>query len=460
MTALAELFNNAAEKNTFDETHRSKMENNILRYDEKVKQGVAQYSNLDLAKTRAAGIRHKTIEHLDKYLIEFESNFVRHGGRIIWAQDAGEASRAIIELLKKKNISSVVKSKSMVTEEIGLNEELKKENIVSVETDLGEFIQQLDGEAPYHIVTPAMHKTKEDVAELFHRKMNTPEGLSPSEITQWVRVYLKKKFREAGAGITGANFLAADTGAISITENEGNAMMSFSAPKIHIVITGIDKIIPSFKDLDLFNSLLASYGTGQQISSYNSIISGPKQQGETDGPEELYLVLLDNGRTNALEKVDQRRALGCIRCGACLNACPVYVSAGGHAYASAYPGPIGAALLPNIFPDHSYDHLSNASPLCGKCTEVCPVKIDVHNLLLLNRRDAAATGRATKTENVMWFFWKGAMMKRSKMDKGGAKLKNFMLRQFFRKSWGDRRELPQVAQKSFNQMWRERKGIR
>lgn len=459
MDAATKFFNEA-EKNVFNEEHRRKLQHNTQQYDKKVAQGKLQYSNLELAKTRASGLRNKTIEHLDKYLIEFESNFIKRGGKIIWAQDAAEAVKEISSILKKSGVSSVVKSKSMVTEEIGLNEQLKKEGIESLETDLGEYIQQLAGEAPYHIVTPAMHKSKEDVAKLFHEKKGTPEDFTPAQIMQWTREHMREKYRIAGAGITGANFLAADIGAISISENEGNAMMSMAFPKIHIVVSGIEKIIPSFKDLDLFQALLATHGTGQQMTVYNSIITGPKQNGEADGPEELYLVLLDNGRTSVLAHTEQRRALNCIRCGACLNACPVYEGVGGHAYGSVYSGPIGAALMPHMGGMNEFKHLSYASTICGACTEACPVKIDIHKLLLFNRRDAVSGGQVSKTENMMWFFWKGAMLKRSKMDKGGAKLKNFMLRQFFRKSWGERRELPGVAPKSFNQLWRERKGIK
>jgi L-lactate dehydrogenase complex protein LldF len=456
----AEQFFTAAEKNVFDSAHRAKLQFNIAQYDKKVVQGKEQYANLELAKTRAAGLRNKTIEHLDKYLIEFESNFIKRGGKIIWAQDSAEALREISQVLKKNNVTTVVKSKSMVTEEIGLNQHLASSGIESIETDLGEFIQQLAGEAPYHIVTPAMHHSKEDVAKIFHEKMGTAENLTPAQLMSWTRDHLREKYRAAGAGITGANFLAADIGAISVSENEGNAMMSMAFPKIHIVVTGIEKIIPSFKDLDLFDALLATYGTGQQLTTYNSLITGPRQPGETDGPEELYLVLLDNGRSNVLAQTEQRRALNCIRCGACLNACPVYEGVGGHAYGTVYSGPIGSALMPHMGGLNEYKHLAYASTGCARCTEVCPVKIDVHKLLLYNRRDTMNAGFVSKTENMMWFFWKGAMLKRSKMDKGGAKLKNFMMRQFFRKSWGERRELPGVAPKSFNQLWRERKGIK
>ena len=442
-----------------DQEHRATLRKNIGKYESTVPSGKEQYARLDLARSRAAGLRSRVIENLDKYLIEFEANFIRRGGKIIWAQDAEEANREIIALLRYKNVSSIVKSKSMVTEEIHLNDALSKNGIRSIETDLGEFIQQTDGEAPYHIVTPAMHKSKEDVASLFAGKLGAPAGMSPSEITAWTRAHLRKEFASAGAGITGANFLIAETGSVAVTENEGNAVMSVAFPKIHIVVTGIEKIIPSLYDLEIFWPLLSTYATGQKIAAYNTIISGSAKQGE-DGPGEMYIVLVDNGRSNVLAKTEQRRALSCIRCGACLNVCPVYETVGGHAYDAVYSGPIGSVLMQHLQPEQGYNYLSSATTSCARCTENCPVNIDIHKLLLHNRHENATAGQSTKTENMMWFFWKGAMMKRSKMDKGRAKLKNFMLRQFFRKSWGDGRELPAVAPKSFNQLWRERKGIR
>lgn len=459
MADLLQKFIADSEKKVADKAHRATVQHNIGKYNAAVVNGKEQYARLDLARSRAAGLRSRVIENLDKYLIEFETNYIRHGGKIIWAQDADEANREIIALLKAKGISEVVKSKSMITEEIHLNAALKKEGIAAVETDLGEFIQQTDGEAPYHIVTPAMHKSKEDVARLYAEKLGAPAGMSPEEVTAWTRKHLRAKFHKAGAGITGANFLVAETGSVALTENEGNAWMTFAAPKLHIVVAGLEKIIPSLSDLDIFWPLLAAYGTGQRISAYNSIVSGPRSTGDA-GPEEMVLVLVDNGRTNVLAQTEQRRALNCIRCGACLNACPVYEAIGGHAYNAVYSGPIGSVLMQHMQPDAGYRHLSYATTSCAKCTENCPVNIDIHKLLLYNRRENAVNGPSSKTENMMWFFWKGAMMKRSNMDKGGAKLKNFMLRQFFRKSWGDQRELPAVASKSFNQLWRERKGIK
>lgn len=460
MSTLAQQFLESAEQKVFDPEHRRKLNFNISQYDKKVVEGKKQYTDLELVKTRAAAIKTKTIDNLDKYLIEFEANFIKRGGKVIWARDAEEAQQEIVKVLKRHNTKTVVKSKSMVTEEIHVNAALEKEGIESLETDLGEFIVQLRKETPYHIVTPAMHLSKEDVAKTFHEQKGTPADFTPQQITAWVRKFLREKYVSAEAGITGGNFLIADIGAVALTENEGNAWLSMAFPKVHIAIVGIEKMIPSIADMELFWSLLATHGTGQNLTVYNSILTGPRQAGETDGPEEMYVVLLDNGRSNLLEKMEQRRALHCIRCGACLNACPIYQGVGGHTYASPYSGPIGSVITPQLWGMKDYKHLSYSSSLCGRCTEVCPVKIDLHNLLLHNRHDAVEEKHTSSKENLMWVFWKKAMMKRRTMEKGGAKLKNFMLNQFFKKQWGDRRELPKVAKKSFNQIWREGHGIK
>jgi len=460
MSKALETFLEASEAKIFDQSHHKTIGFNIAQYDKKVIEGKAQFSNLELARTRAAARKQKAVDNLEKYLIEFEANFIKRGGKVIWAQDAEEALKESLQIMKKANAKTVVKAKSMTTEEIDFNEELKKEGIESIETDLGEYIVQLRNEAPYHIVTPAMHLSKEDVAKTFHEKKQTPLDWTPEQITTYVRLQLREKYSKAEVGVSGANFIVADAGAIAVTENEGNGTLSMSFPKVQIVIVGIEKVIPSIYDLELFWPLLATHGTGQEMTVYNTLYSGPKQQGESDGPDEMVVILLDNGRTNLLAETEQRRALSCIRCGACLNACPVYQTIGGHSYGTTYSGPIGSIITPYLKDTNEYKHLSYASTLCGKCTDVCPVKIDIHKLLLLNRADFITKGLTTKTENWVWFFWKGAMLKRSKMDKGGAKLKNFMLKQFFKKQWGERRDLPQVAQKSFNQIWRERKGIK
>jgi len=359
-----------AEEKSFDKDHRKTLNFNISRYDNAVKKGLDIYSNLELAQSRAGHIKYKVINELDKYLIEFEDNFLKNGGKIIWAQTATEAIKEINKIVKKHKLTKTVKSKSMVTEEIELNKALEKKGLEVYETDLGEFIVQQAGQKPYHIVTPAMHMSKEDIAELYHDKFDLEEGMSPEELTNYTRDYLRKVFTEADLGVSGANFLIADTGSIAVTENEGNAMLSMSYPKIHIAIAGIEKIIPYFEDLALYWPLLATHGTGQLLTAYNSIISGPRRPGEKDGPEEMYL-LLDNGRTNLLKQEIQRQALSCIRCGACLNACPVYKNIGGHTYNTTYSGPIGAVITPYLRDFNKFKHLSFASSLCGKCTTVC-----------------------------------------------------------------------------------------
>src|SRR6201994_1934077 len=259
-----------------DMDHRRKINFNIGRYNAVVPQGKQQFEELNLARERAKNIKWRAIETLDKQLEEFEAIFTKRGGRAIWAENSEQALAEILTICKEKNCRTIVKSKSMVTEEIKLNHFLEENGIESVETDLGEYIQQLDGEAPYHIVTPAMHKSKEDVAKLFAEKLGTPENLSPQQLTLVAREKLRKKYVEAEIGITGANFLIADTGSISVTENEGNGRLSSAFPKTHIFVTGIEKIIPSITDLHLFLPLLATFGTGQRLTVYNNIISGPK----------------------------------------------------------------------------------------------------------------------------------------------------------------------------------------
>lgn len=453
-------FQEDSAQKAFDTEHRRKIAFNISRYNDAVAKGKLQYTNIELAKERAAHIKHKAISNLEKYLVDFEANFQKRGGKVIWAQDANEALKEILAILDRHKTKNVVKSKTMVTEEIDFNHTLEQAEIESLETDLGEYIVQLAGEAPYHIVTPAMHKSKEDVSALFHEKFGLKANSTPEQIMAYVRKLLREKFYTADVGVTGANFLIADIGAIALTENEGNGLMSVSFPKVHIAIAGIEKIIPKLRDLDLFWPLLATHGTGQNITVYNSIISGPRQEGETDGPDEMYVVLLDNNRTSLLAQQHQRRALSCIRCGACLNTCPVYKTIGGHAYGTTYSGPIGAVITPYLRGINEFKHLSYASSLCGSCTEMCPVKINLHELLLYNRNDAVKAGYSSFSDRFSMFALKNIMLHRNYLDKGSANLKNKVLKTFFGKLWGERRELPVVQPKSFKQLWEERKEVK
>ncbi|PYF70097.1 LutB/LldF family L-lactate oxidation iron-sulfur protein [Pedobacter nutrimenti] len=453
---LAEEFLVKADEKAFDLEHRTIINHNIGKYNTAVDRGLSRFENLDNSKKRAHVIKWRVMENLDKFLPEFESNFQRRGGKVIWANDANEAQKEILNIINRAGGKSVIKSKSMTTEEIHINEFLEKHGIESLESDLGEYIVQLLGQAPYHIVTPAMHLSKEDIAKLFHEKFGTPPDASPEQLTQKARELLREKYLQADIGISGGNFLIADTGSIALTENEGNARLCTTFPKIHIAVVGIEKVIPSMTDLDLYWPLLASHGTGQNLTVYNTILSGPRQVHETDGPEEMYVILLDNGRTSLLAQKEQRQGLYCIRCGACLNACPVYKNVGGHTYNTTYSGPIGAVITPHLKGMKDFKHLSYASSLCGKCSEVCPAKIDIHKMLLLNRRDAAAQHDNTKTEEMGWKLWNTGMKKRSRMDMFGGKLKNFFLKYFFRKVWGKYRSMPEIAPKSFSKQWQER----
>jgi len=428
---------------------------NIGKYNAVVPKGKEQFPNVELVREKAKNIKWKAIETLDKQLETFEANITRRGAKVIWAEDAEQALDAIKKICEEKSCKTLVKSKSMVTEEIHLNDFLEKNGIESVETDLGEYIQQLDGEPPYHIVTPAMHKSKEDVAKLFAEKLGTDPKATPEELTLIARDILREKYVQAEVGVTGANFIIADIGGIAVTENEGNARLSCAFPKTHIVIVGIEKMIPSMMDLALFWPLLSTFGTGQQITVYNTIVTGPRQPNEKDGPEDMYVILLDNGRTNILANEKQRESLYCIRCGACLNACPVYKNIGGHTYAATYSGPIGSVITPNLKNMDEWKHLSYASSLCGACTEVCPVKINIHELLLDNRHEAVEEGHSAFSEKIAWKMWKQGMLRRKWMNMANGKMKNWVVNTMV-KGWKEHRGEMEFPKKSFNEMWKDK----
>ncbi|MFN2457045.1 MAG: LutB/LldF family L-lactate oxidation iron-sulfur protein [Chitinophagaceae bacterium] len=441
-----------------DKEHRTKINFNISRYNAVVLLGKQQFTNLQAARERAKNIKWRAIENLDKQLEIFEAKITKKGAKVLWAKTAEDALNEILKICLEKNCSSVVKSKSMVTEEIHLNKFLEAHHIESVETDLGEYIQQLDDEPPYHIVTPAMHKSKEDVAKLFAEKFGTPPNLTPTELTQVARKKLREKYRQAEVGITGANFIISDIGGIAITENEGNGRLCTAWPKTHIVIVGIEKIIPFLADLDLFWPLLATYGTGQKVTVYNTVITGPQQPSESDGPDDMYVILLDNGRTDILANEKARESLYCIRCGACLNACPVYKNIGGHAYNTTYSGPIGSVITPHLKKLGEWNHLSYASSLCGNCTEVCAVKINLHELLLVNRNEGVEKGVSSFGEKMVWKFWMEAMLHRKVMNAASGKIKSWVVNNFV-KGWKKNHGELRFPAKSFNQQWREKERI-
>src|SRR5690606_6424810 len=435
-----------------DIEHRRKINFNIGRYNSAVPNGKQQFQDIERARERAKNAKWRSIETLDQQLEQFEAIITARGAKVIWAENAEQANEEVIRICKAVNCKTVVKSKSMVTEEIHLNDHLEKSGITSIETDLGEYIQQLDGEPPYHIVTPAMHKSKEDVAKLFAEKLGTDPALTPEQLTLVARGMLREKYATAELGITGANFIISDVGGITITENEGNARLSSSLPKTHIVIVGIEKMIPSITDLALFWPLLSTFGTGQRVTVYNTIITGPRQEGEVDGPENMYVILLDNGRTNILANAKQRESLYCIRCGACLNACPVYKNIGGHSYSTTYSGPIGSVITPHLRDMGEWKHLSYASSLCGNCTEVCPVRINIHELLLENRHESVEEGKNEFSEKIAWKMWKQGMLRRKWMNMAGGKMKGWVVNSII-KGWKTHRGEIEFPKESFNERW-------
>src|SRR3954469_24650740 len=440
-----------------DLSHRRTINYNIGKYNAVVPVGKQQFDHLMLARERAKNRKWLAIESLDKSLERFEQQITARGAKVLWAETGKQALNEIAAICRTKNCKTLVKSKSMVTEEIHLNKHLEGLGIESVETDLGEYIQQLDDEPPYHIVTPAMHKSKEEIAKLFADKFGTSPTLTPEQLTLFARKQLREKYTKAEVGVTGANFIIADIGAVAVSENEGNARLSCAWPKTHIVIAGIEKVIPSLTDLALFWPLLATYGTGQKITVYNTIVTGPKQPGEMDGPEDMYVILLDNGRTNLLANEKTRESLYCIRCGACLNACPVYKNIGGHAYEATYSGPIGSVITPHLKNMGEWKHLSYASSLCGNCTEVCAVRINLHELLLENRHEAVDEKNAAFSERIAWQVWKQATLHRNMYNMGNQKLKNWMVNKVF-KGWTTHRADLDFAGKTFNEMWKDKKG--
>jgi len=379
-------FGKRAQEAVLDERLQRNLERIGVRF--KVGRDMAFAALEDPEGLRSLGraIKEKSLANLPFLLETLEAKVKEAGGVVHWARTGKEACRIVCDLAKQRDVRTVVKGKSMVTEEIGLNQALQSQGIETWETDLGEFIIQLAGEPPSHIIGPAVHKSKEQIAELFAEKLGVPKVEAPEELTRIARQKLREKFVGADMGITGANAAVAETGSIVLLENEGNIRLSVTIPRIHVALVGIEKVIPTLEDLAVILALLPRSATGQKLSCYTSIITGPRRPGELDGPEEFHLILLDNGRSKILADPDRRQSLYCLRCGSCLNVCPVYRKVGGHSYGWVYSGPIGAVLTPQLVPARLARDLPFASTLCGACAEVCPVKIELPKLLLTMRQ--------------------------------------------------------------------------
>jgi L-lactate dehydrogenase complex protein LldF len=410
-TTAAQRFLQDAAVKSADLVHREIIRRGMDSYDAAHLKGRARIKDWEAARQKCQEIKREAINHLDRYLLQFEEKVIARGGHVFWASNGDEACAYVKKLATQRGVRTVVKSKSMVTEEIHLGPVLEKVGIKVWETDFGEYIVQLRDEPPYHIVTPAMHLSRGQIAKLFREKLD-PGIVSddPADLMAAARRKLRQAFFTAEMGISGANFLVADTGVVAISTNEGNGRLCTSVPRIHVVVTGIEKVIPRLEDLAVLWPVLATSGTGQGITTYSTLIGGPRRAGEVDGPEEFHVVLVDNGRSQLLADAEQREVLHCIRCGACLNICPVFRHVGGHTYGTTYPGPIGSVLTPHLGGIKEFNHLSYASSLCGACTSVCPVKIDLHHHLLQNRRNATEAGATKSSEWMMFRAWRSAML--------------------------------------------------
>lgn len=370
----------------------------------------ASFGGLDreAMRERARAVKDEALSHPDRHLAELEASVVRAGGRVHWASDGAEAREIVLRVAREHGVRRVVKSKSMTAEEVHLNEALEAAGMEVTETDFGEFLLQLAGERPSHLVAPVLHKTRERIRALLVEKLNREISDDPAQMAAAARAVLRDRFREADMGITGVNFAVAETGTIVLVSNEGNARLTTTAPRVHVALMGIEKVIPRFEDLGVFFKLLARSATGQKMPVYTSLITGPRRPGEADGPEAFHLVVLDNGRSRILSG-PFRESLYCIRCGACLNTCPVYRKVGGHAYGGVYAGPIGAVLTPLYDGLPDYHHLPHASSLCGACQQACPLRIDIPHMLVALRGRLAEEGEVSLAERLIYRAWRAGL---------------------------------------------------
>jgi L-lactate dehydrogenase complex protein LldF len=423
----------------------------------------------------AARIKAHTVEHLDYYLAQFAEKVRAAGGTVHFATSAAEANERIVAIARDNNCRGIVKAKSMATEETQLNAALAAAGMAAVETDLGEFIVQVTGDRPSHLIMPVMHMNRRQIGRVFAEYFHVPFTDDPPALAEMARVHLRTKFHQADMGISGVNFGIAETGSIVVCTNEGNGRMCTTRPRIHVALMGMEKLLPRLADLGVFLKLLARSGTGQSLTQYTNIITGPRRGDEHDGPEQLHVVILDNGRRRILDS-EYRDVLRCIRCGACLNACPVYRTIGGHAYGVTIPGPIGSLLAPLLNGMGRHPELPHASSLCGACVEACPVKIPIPDLLIRARRDMAVGGAEPAPARPAVSWGERLLFRAWTLALGGPWryraaqwMQRFLLRSMAAKGggwiarlpgpargWTQMRDFPPPAAKTFRQMWKER----
>ena len=474
MQTKTKHFKKAAEAVLRDEKAQAHLRGIFGHFNEARQSAAAATPDWEGMRERGRVIKAHTINNLDHYLEMLEANVVKAGGKIYFAKDADAANRYVLDLASERDVQMAIKGKSMVSEEMGLNDRLAEAGVEAVETDLGEYIIQLAEQTPFHIIAPAVHMSKEDVSDLFQRKLGTPKYEKISDLTSEARSRLRDKFIRADMGITGGNFLVAETGTLVLVTNEGNGRMCTSMPRIHVAIVGMEKIVPTMDDLGLLLRLLIRSATGQRLSTYVTTVTGPRADDETDGPDEFHLVIVDNGRSRLLADTELRESLSCLRCGACLNVCPVYRKVGGHSYGWVYPGPIGAVVSPILTNLSEAKDLPYASSLCGSCRDVCPVKINIPRMLL-HLRHELVEGKTYPAEKST-SLWERIAFRGWRMSFDGGfsmrtanRLGNLLQRPFVRRGrlrwlppplsgWTRYRTLRPLASKSFRKRWR--RGIR
>lgn len=408
MEVLTQNFKSAAKAALLNDDLRSALDRAEGGFVNTRKQAIAKLRNFEDYRAYGQQVKAHTLKHLGYYLMQFESEVTKNGGVLHWARNGEQANKIILDICSAVNAKKISKGKSMVSEEAATNKSLQEQGYEVIETDLGEYIIQLAGEYPSHIIAPAVHKSKQNITDLFytqHSKLGFVEKVTKAEdIVAQARQILRKHFCNADVGITGANFLVADSGSVVVVTNEGNGDLTASLPKVHIVIASIEKVIPDLVSLGGFLRLLGRSATGQMMSVYTTLFNGPRRKDDLDGPEQFHVVLLDNGRTEILNG-KYRDILSCIRCGACLNHCPVYTNIGGHAYGWVYPGPVGSVLTPLLVGQTKAMHLPNACTLNGRCETVCPVKIPLPSLLRQHRADLVQMAADSWTQRLALWGW-------------------------------------------------------
>ena len=446
------VFNNNAKKVAFDDEHYEMM---MSRYDffmQNVKNRSNYYSNIDLEKQRAFNIRSKAFKKLDKLLVDFDTNFTKNGGNLLWANDSDEAQKMIYDILSQNKVKKIVKTKSSTIEEIDLISYLEMKKVKVVETNVGDFVCSVFNETPYNFKSSASHKTTSQIADLYKEKFGIKENCNAKQLTAFTKNVLRNDIYNPEFLITGANFLVSNTGTIVLTENEGNILKSSTFAPIHIVIAGIDKMITSMEDLGVLLPLSSLYDSNNKVSSLYSFINKPLTQG--DKVQKLYLILLNNNRTNILSKDKQRNILSCVQCGACLNVCPIYNTVGGHTYEEYNPGPVGSISLPLTKDLEETAHFCSLCTLCGRCSEICPVNIPLKDLFLENRKDLVKVDKSLIGEKSFLNSLMKKMTNRKNLDKHGSSFKDMELSFHIKKKWGTKRELPKFAKESFSQYWK------